>query len=163
MNEWNGNVRRRFWDSHSFLASSGEQEWVSGKAKGLRQARLVDKSLAGPPTYKCLLELSEIHWEGWTPKRRCSLVFQVWTLYSMCDMHTVFIFPPGPFLLTSKSWRQIVRLIQPTWAVSLLASGSAMTMRCKAWNCTRMWGPPDKKTEITTCWVTLMHPDSVSC
>lgn len=23
-------------------------------------------------------------------------------------------------------------------------------MRCKAWNCTLMWGPPNKKTEITT-------------
>ena len=135
----------------------------SGKAKGLLQARLVDKSLAGPPMYKCLSELSEIHQEGWTPKRGCSLVFQVWIVYGICDIHTVFIFPPGPCLLTSKSWRQTVRLIQPTWAVSLLASGSAMTMRCKAWNCTRMWGPPDKKTEIPTCWITLTHPDSVSC
>ena len=87
MNEWNGNVQRRFWDSHSFLASSGEQEWVSGKAKGLLQARLVDKSLAGPPTHKCLSELSEIHQEGWTPKRRCSLVFQVWILYSIRNIY----------------------------------------------------------------------------
>lgn len=43
-----------------------------------------------------------------------------------------------------------MRSIQHTWAVSLLASGSAMIMRCKAWNCTLMWGPPNKKTEITT-------------
>lgn len=39
-----------------------------------------------------------------------------------------------------------------TWAVSLLASGSAMTMRCKAWSCTLIWSPPNKKTEMNTYW-----------
>lgn len=64
--------------------------------------------------------------------------------------HLFFTFPSEPFPRINKSHRQTMRSIQHTWAVSLLASGSAMTMRCKAWNCTLMWGPPNKKTEITT-------------
>lgn len=45
---------------------------------------------------------------------------------------------------------QMMRSMPLTWAVSLLASGRAMTMRCKAWNCTLMCGPPKETTEIIT-------------
>ena len=64
-------------DQREMLICSCSHHW---------KKRKLDKSLARPPTYNSLPELSEIHQEGWNPKRRCSLVFQVWILYSTCNI-----------------------------------------------------------------------------
>lgn len=68
----------------------------------------------------------------------------------LVSCHLSFHFFTWAISFDQQSQWQMIRSTEHTWAVSLLASGSAMTMRCKAWNCTLMWGPPNKKTEITT-------------